>query len=125
MPLRKESLPLLLVDMLLVLLAWWAAFWLRFNLDIPPEFDALAVQHPGIRFQWVDVEDESDVVGDLDIETFPTLLIANEAGARFFSPLAPHIAVLDRLIGSQREQPGPLLGADVQTLWHAIQDKLA
>ncbi len=47
MPLRKESLPLLLVDMLLVLLAWWAAFWLRFNLDIPPEFDALAVQTTG------------------------------------------------------------------------------
>jgi FlaA1/EpsC-like NDP-sugar epimerase len=46
-PLRKESLPLLLVDMLLVLLAWWAAFWLRFNLDIPPEFDALAVQTTG------------------------------------------------------------------------------
>ncbi|MBP9930996.1 MAG: polysaccharide biosynthesis protein, partial [Rhodoferax sp.] len=33
--------------MLLVLLAWWAAFWLRFNLDIPPEFDALAVQTTG------------------------------------------------------------------------------
>jgi len=40
MPLRKESLPL-------VLLAWWAAFWLRFNLDIPPEFEALAVQTTG------------------------------------------------------------------------------
>ena len=47
MPLRKESLLLLLVDMALVLLAWWAAFWLRFNLDIPPEFEALAVQTTG------------------------------------------------------------------------------
>jgi FlaA1/EpsC-like NDP-sugar epimerase len=33
--------------MALVLLAWWAAFWLRFNLDIPPEFEALAVQTTG------------------------------------------------------------------------------
>ena len=108
---------------------WWVvclcAGWCGVCREYQPLFGALAVQHPGIRFQWVDVEDESDVVGDLDIETFPTLLIANEAGARFFSPLAPHIAVLDSLIGSQREQPGPLLGADVQTLWHAIQDKLA
>ena len=47
MPLRKESLRLLLVDMVLVLLAWWAAFWLRFNLDIPPEFEALATQTAG------------------------------------------------------------------------------
>jgi FlaA1/EpsC-like NDP-sugar epimerase len=46
-PLRKESLRLLLVDMVLVLLAWWAAFWLRFNLDIPPEFEALATQTAG------------------------------------------------------------------------------
>lgn len=35
------------------------------------------------------------VVGDPDIETFPTL-IADGAGPRFFSPLAPHTAVLDR-----------------------------
>ena len=108
---------------------WWVvclcAGWCGVCREYQPLFDALAAQHPDISFQWVDVEDESDVVGDLDIETFPTLLIANEAGARFFSPLAPHIAVLDRLIGSQREQPGPLLGADVQTLWHAIRDKLA
>ena len=77
---------------------WWVvclcAGWCGVCREYQPLFDALAVQHPGIRFQWVDVEDDSDVVGDLDIETFPTLLIANEAGARFFSPLAPHIGVL-------------------------------
>ena len=36
-----------LVDGPLIVLAWWAAFWLRFNLDIPPEFEALAVQTTG------------------------------------------------------------------------------
>lgn len=47
MPLRKASLPLFLLDMLLVLLAWWAAFWLRFNLDIPSEFVLLAAETMG------------------------------------------------------------------------------
>ena len=47
MSLRKEALPLLLLDMLLVLLAWWAAFWLRFNLEIPAEFESLAIQTMG------------------------------------------------------------------------------
>ena len=39
---RKQALPLLALDLALVLLAWWLAFWLRFNLDVPPEFAALA-----------------------------------------------------------------------------------
>jgi FlaA1/EpsC-like NDP-sugar epimerase len=39
--LRRHTLPLLLIDLLLVTLAWWAAFWLRFNLDIPAEFAGL------------------------------------------------------------------------------------
>lgn len=44
MQLRRHTLPLLLIDLLLVGLAWWAAFWLRFNLDVPPEFAVLAVE---------------------------------------------------------------------------------
>jgi FlaA1/EpsC-like NDP-sugar epimerase len=35
-------LPLLALDVALGLLAWWVAFWLRFNLDVPPEFARLA-----------------------------------------------------------------------------------
>ena len=44
MQLRRHTLPLLLIDLLLVGLAWWAAFWLRFNLDIPAEFVELAFE---------------------------------------------------------------------------------
>ena len=32
------------VDLLLVAITWWLAFWLRFNLDVPDEFQALMVQ---------------------------------------------------------------------------------
>jgi FlaA1/EpsC-like NDP-sugar epimerase len=39
----RSVLLTLVVDMLLVLVAWAAAFWLRFNLEVPPEFRALAV----------------------------------------------------------------------------------
>ena len=44
MQLRRHTLPLLGIDLLLVALAWWAAFWLRFNLDIPAEFAVLAFE---------------------------------------------------------------------------------
>jgi FlaA1/EpsC-like NDP-sugar epimerase len=40
--LPRRALSLLALDVALGLAAWWAAFWLRFNLDIPPEFARLA-----------------------------------------------------------------------------------
>jgi len=40
-PTRWLQLP---VDLLLVALAWWLAFWLRFNLDTPEEFHTMMVQ---------------------------------------------------------------------------------
>ena len=39
----RSTLVLLSVDLALVLLAWAAAFWLRFNLDVPDEFVQLAM----------------------------------------------------------------------------------
>jgi len=41
--LPRNTLFLLAADLALVLLAGWAAFWLRFNFDIPDEFNRLAL----------------------------------------------------------------------------------
>jgi len=30
---------------------------------------------PLLQAHWIDIEDESDLVGDLDVETFPTLVV--------------------------------------------------
>jgi FlaA1/EpsC-like NDP-sugar epimerase len=38
-----RALTLLLADLALGLAAWWLAFWLRFNLDVPGEFVQLAI----------------------------------------------------------------------------------
>ena len=53
-------------------------------------FEALRVRY-GDRadFAWVDVEDESDALGDPDIENFPTLLIAAGAAALFYGAVTP------------------------------------
>ncbi len=42
MRLPRDPLGLLALDLGLVIAAWWAAFWLRFNLDVPDEFVMLA-----------------------------------------------------------------------------------
>ena len=43
MHLRKEILPFWLIDLFLVCLAWWIAFWLRFNFEIPADFETMAL----------------------------------------------------------------------------------
>ena len=63
-------------------------------------FEQVAVLFPQLRFGWLDVEDEAALVGDLDIETFPTLMVATPAGARFLGALTPHAPTLSRLLES-------------------------
>ena len=43
MNLRKEILPFWFIDLVLVCLAWWIAFWLRFNFEIPADFETMAL----------------------------------------------------------------------------------
>ena len=84
--------------------AWWVvclcAQWCRVCGEYRGLFDALAQELPHTRFVWVDVEDEDELVGDLDVETFPTLLIADGHHARFLGPLLPQAPVLARLLAS-------------------------
>ncbi|MBP6599411.1 MAG: thioredoxin family protein [Giesbergeria sp.] len=84
--------------------AWWVvclcAQWCRVCDGYRGLFEALALAHPQTRFVWVDVEDDDEIAGDLDVETFPTLLIADGTHARFLGPLLPQAPVLARLLTS-------------------------
>ena len=40
----RQALLAAFVDFALVAVAWWLAFWLRFNLDTPDEFQVMMVQ---------------------------------------------------------------------------------
>lgn len=70
-----------------------------------PQLVAQAAAMPGVHFAWVDVEDEADAIGDLDIETFPTLLIAQGSRVRFLGPVLPTAPAVGRLLESLREDP--------------------
>jgi thioredoxin 1 len=61
-------------------------------------FAQAAAAHPDVRFAWVDVEDEADAMGDVDIETFPTLLIAQGRHARFLGPVQPTAGHVTRML---------------------------
>ena len=63
-------------------------------------FNETARTRPDLSFAWVDVEDEADAMGDVDIETFPTVLVARGGEAFFLGPVQPSGAQLSRLIAS-------------------------
>ncbi|MDF1486589.1 thioredoxin family protein [Ramlibacter sp. H39-3-26] len=95
---------------------WWVvclcAEWCGTCREYRAVFHALARQYPRLRFEWLDIEDESDIVDELDVQTFPTLLIADGAQVRFLGPLTPPAEVLARLIERLQAQPAPEAPAD-------------
>lgn len=92
------------------------ADWCGLCRDYREVLKQVAARHPGCRFAWLDIEDQADLVGELDIETFPTLLVADGQGVLFFGPLAPYADTLSRLLGS-------LEGSDVKKTAHSVITK--
>ena len=90
------------------------AQWCGTCREYRPLFDGLARAHPDVRFVWVDIEDDAGLVGDLDVETFPTLLIARDRTALFLGPLLPQAPVLARLLASLRAGAPSRGSIDVQ-----------
>lgn len=67
-------------------------------------FDQLAAMHPDKRFVWIDIEDEADFIGDIDVENFPTLLIQRGDTVSFFGTVLPDMKLADRLIQAQTDK---------------------
>ena len=67
-------------------------------------FDQLAALHPDKHFVWIDIEDQADVVGDIDVENFPTLLMQRGDIVAFFGTVLPDMKLADRLIQAQAER---------------------
>jgi thiol-disulfide isomerase/thioredoxin len=76
------------------------ADWCGLCRDYQQVFAQAQARYPLSRFVWLDIEDQADWVGDIDVETFPTLLIADAQGPRFFGPVTPQLQTLSRLLDS-------------------------
>jgi thioredoxin 1 len=93
------------------------AQWCGTCKEYAPLFHALQAEFPQATLRWVDIEDESDLVDPVEVENFPTVLIATEGQARFFGAITPHTDTLKRLVRSHAENTGASrLPAEVQSL---------
>jgi thiol-disulfide isomerase/thioredoxin len=74
------------------------ADWCNTCRDYQTVFKQAADAYPMLAFRWLDIEDEADVLGDVDIETFPTLLIGRTGAIDFVGAVLPYAEHLMRLL---------------------------
>ena len=80
------------------LVACFCAAWCDTCNQYRPKLDALSEARPRHAYAWIDIEEQPDLLGDVDVENFPTLFV--QAGDRvlFYGPMLPHIGHLERLL---------------------------
>ncbi len=64
-------------------------------------FEALAEQFPEQQFVWIDIEDQADLVGDFDVENFPTILMQRGDLVAFYGTMLPEPRQVARLLEAQ------------------------
>lgn len=103
-------------------IACLCAAWCRLCDDYGPVFEQVTAElaNPAVPVQarWIDIEDEADLVGDFDVETFPTIVVADARAVRFAGPLTPQADTLRRLLRAF------VLEAATGTAWAAVAPEI-
>lgn len=74
------------------------ASWCGVCRDFVAQYQATMSATPDVVFDWYDVEDDVDKLGDVEVENFPCILIGVRGKPVFFGPITPHRSTLQRLI---------------------------
>lgn len=103
------------------LVACFCAAWCDTCAQYRPKLAALAERQPERVFAWIDIEDHPELLGNEDVENFPTLLVQRGSQVMFYGPMLPHIGHLERLLESLRPD-SPAIDTqlpDLAALWRA------
>ena len=82
------------------------AAWCDVCENFRASYMALAALHPEMQFVWIDIEDEAELIGDIDVDNFPTLLIQRGSEIAFFGAVEPDPGTIGRLIRAQVRRVG-------------------
>ncbi len=86
--------------------------------DFRAAFTRLLQQERSHRFLWLDIEEHERLLEDIDIQDFPTIVIADDHGKVCFSgPIIPHLETLQRLCVAA--QAGELRSTDA-VIWENL-----
>ncbi|KAF3998970.1 thioredoxin family protein [Glaciimonas immobilis] len=88
------------------------AAWCGSCREYQTSFTALAHRHPDTRFVWIDIEDQADLMDDLDVDNFPTLLIQRGQIVTFLGPVELDLRLAERIFLAQHTKNPAELAAD-------------
>ena len=83
-----------------LLVACLCATWCKTCTEFRATFEKLAAASQGATFVWLDVEDDSALVGDIEIENFPTLAVFRGDKPLFYGVTMPQEGVVARTLAS-------------------------
>ena len=72
-------------------------------------FERIAAARGMMTFVWLDIEDDSAVCGDVDVENFPTLAVFRGAMPIHFGVSLPHEGSVARLVDALAARPQALV----------------
>ena len=81
------------------------ADWCGTCRDFRKMLDRLALARPEIVFAWADIEDDAELVGDIDVESFPTLAVFRAGQALHYGVSLPQEGLVARTIDSLAARP--------------------
>ena len=91
-----------------LLVACFCAAWCDTCQQYRIKLEALARARPELVFVWIDIEDHPDLLGDEDVENFPTLLVQAPDRIRFYGTMLPHNGHIERLLDSLSTDAPPI-----------------
>ena len=83
----------------------FCAAWCETCNEFRAGYERLATARPHAAFVWIDIEDDAEWAGDVDVENFPTLAVYRGSTPLHFGVSLPHENVVGRLIDALAEHP--------------------
>ncbi|MGL1834354.1 thioredoxin family protein [Rhodocyclaceae bacterium SMB388] len=70
--------------------------------------EGLAATYPEIAFCWIDIEDDAEIVGNLEMESFPALLLVRDGVPLYFGTTLPTETAVVPLLRTVSRSAAPL-----------------
>jgi thioredoxin 1 len=84
-------------------------------------FERMAAADAGGLYVWLDIEDDAALVGDIDIENFPTLAVYREGEPLFYGVTLPQEGVVQRTLQALKSGAGVDVPDEVAGLPEALR----
>jgi len=109
-----------------LLVACLCAAWCRTCGEFRDTFERLAGANAGARFVWLDVEDDADLLGDVEVENFPTLAVFRGTTPVFFGVTSPQEGVVMRMLAALAgaDRPAIEVPGEIAALPEALRARL-